>query len=185
MSFSSHPVPVHSNITDTIKHIKKVNTDVFLVILRNTSKNLLIFEALRNSSGKITKIDRYWIMHDPKCITKRRSRGICHDREELSVMERSLYALKTKRENDDIILNFSIATSDPMTLKQNSECIIRDYISADYIELIFGSKSKIIPKILQVDIFGHNIHTKEPCKETVKAPSLKDQIRIRANKGLH
>jgi len=145
--------------------------------------NLIVFEAIRNEHGHIIKIDRYWIIHHPPSIHKRRKSGILHDRAELNLIENNIFSIKTTRQgNKNVLIKFPIVSSNPLTLVDDitgAHCYMSDYLIVDSIFIQLKKQKQLIPRVIGVHIKGRDINTGKPTEEYIKAPSLKEQFKIR------
>jgi hypothetical protein len=92
-SFKVGPAPSFG--PDLVKEIKKLKPNVFLVLMRSTNKNVVLYEAniVNGVFDKHNPVDVYWLelenTIENQYLQKRRSKGITNDRDELNYFEKN------------------------------------------------------------------------------------------------
>jgi Domain of unknown function (DUF4833) len=119
MSFLDKPGPDPG--PSFVSEVKKRGPNVFLIFFRNKNKNAVIYEA-NVVDGKINKnkpVEIYWLDVDPKYRESTRSKGIMHDRIELTSFENTfVYGLNVEIISDvELQITFKADSSTPMRVK--------------------------------------------------------------------
>jgi hypothetical protein len=146
----------------------------------------MIFEAIRDKETRhIVKIDRYWIILHKPTVDKRLLNGITHSRLDLNIIERNIFQIKSKRnEEKNIEITFPIVTSDPLILQDDinhtyAQCIAFGHIIVSFISIDLKPTNSFIPKVLGVIVKGVDLYSGNAADKFIKAPSFKQQLKAK------
>ena len=110
--------------THLVKDLKDRCPHIFMVCFRDKNQNVMVYQACVDAHGKLLDppVEAYWLNLEPSYRQARKAKGIHHDREDLSFLDRTLaWGFETKRRNDHTA-DFKFKQFDlTMTVKANTK----------------------------------------------------------------
>jgi hypothetical protein len=121
--------PPHSaNLT---QDISRLHPSIFLVCYRTKNKNVVIYEAnVVNGKFADTPIDAYWLLLEPSYQAPRTKKGIRHNREELSWLDKRFAWGYTQRRLSDLEaeITFNNFPKVPLRIKLSNDGSTKAFI---------------------------------------------------------
>lgn len=123
-AWTDRPVPDVSP-DELVARVMREQPDTFLVVRRSKNSNVMVYQVNRDEHGQVREnepVVGYWLLVEPSYRHERRHRGVAHDREEMTFVERNLaygFASRIIRRADqqtELSFTFSQLANLPLTV---------------------------------------------------------------------